>query len=201
MQVSKRLLLSSALGFIAALLLIFCIRFIAFSPENTHYHANFALFIDGEREQFDNFSFYEEVSSCGTGEQNPARRVHMHDNINNVVHVHDEEVTWVHFFENLRFGLGDKSVTTDDGVFSSDDDNQLSFILNGEKVREISGRIIGDEDVLLVSYGSESDDELQQQYAQIEESAGGYNETADPAACSGDEKATIINRLKHAVSL
>src|SRR5436190_1007345 len=90
-------LLAIIAAVLAGALLVLAIRFINYKPTNTHYHANFAVYINGQREQFNGPTYYEEESmgSCTTDkEMIPADRAHMHDNENDVIHVHDKAVTW-----------------------------------------------------------------------------------------------------------
>src|SRR5579885_3401153 len=48
-----------------------------------HYHANFAVWINGQQDTFDGPGFYEEVTACNVNNGNDVKsRVHMHDNVN-----------------------------------------------------------------------------------------------------------------------
>jgi hypothetical protein len=85
-----------------------------------HYHANFAVYINGQQEQFKGMKYYEETAAqtCTLEKiDDPAERAHMHDNVNNVVHVEDHLVTWGNFFQNLGWGLGDDYLKTADNVY------------------------------------------------------------------------------------
>jgi hypothetical protein len=201
--VKRSLLLAALIGFLAGVLWLVAVRFLTYRDDTVHYHANFALYINGEREQFDNFTFYEEVQSCGGDDlNNPRIRVHMHDQVNHVVHVHDHAATWGHFFANLGFGLTDAALKTDDALYVGGvGGNELTFILNGEKVSTIANRVIGDEDVLLIDYGQDDEDALQGRYDDISTDAGEYNQKADPSACKGAEPLTFKDRLWRAVGV
>lgn len=193
---------AAGVSFIAGVLALFAVRFIVYKPSEVHYHANFAVFVDGERLPFDRFSFYEEIEACGgSSVTSPKIRVHMHEQINHVAHVHDNGVTWGHFFANLGFTDGDTVFRTDAETYVESAAAEIHFVLNGEEVDTTANRTIGDEDVLLVSIGQPSEDELQQQYSQIERDAHVYNENDDPSACSGNAERTTMERLKHATGL
>ena len=105
--------------------------------------------------------------------------------INHVVHVHDGGATWGHFFANIGFTNGDTVFRTDTDVFVEDKETEIRFLLNGEEVDTTANRTIGDEDVLLISVGAPSDDDMQQQYDQIAQDADFYNQNDDPSTCSG----------------
>ena len=178
-----RLLAAFAVG----LLWAFSIRFILMSPiEPVHYHANFAIYVNGERDMLESFAFYEEVAACGDAYSNvPSSRAHLHDQIPTVIHVHDEAVTWSNFFDNIGYRLSDQVLETDQGLFvESDGGPQVRFILNGQERRDVSTSVINSEDVLLVDYSSDDTTTLQQRYEQIPADAAGYNSQPDPAACA-----------------
>lgn len=186
-------------GLLIGFLLFAGLRMAFVQQYEVHYHANFGLFINGQRDKFKNFTFYEEVESCAAGAgSNPKSRAHMHDNINDVVHVEDDNVTWGAFFANLGYGLSDGSIETDDGVFvDGQRGRHLRFILNGEPVETIANRVINSEDVLLIDYGPKNTD-LDFEYNQIGKTAREYDSRQDPAACSGEEPLDFAGRLKRA---
>lgn len=200
---AKYILISLGLGVLLGLLWLMTVRVILAKDEHTHYHANFAVYVDGERLQFVGPTFFEEVAACSmAGSDDPKTRVHMHDNVQDVVHVHDEAVTWGAFFANLRYGLSDKALTLDNSVLVDNQDGKnLVFILNGEPTTTIANRVIRSEDVLLINYGSEDSATIQQRYDSIKHTARHYNETADPSACSGSPPFTFKERLRRALSV
>jgi len=66
------------------------IRFATYKVNSVHYHANFALYINGQREEFKGMGYYTEVEMCKLDTTMvPSERAHMHDNVNNVVHVEE----------------------------------------------------------------------------------------------------------------
>lgn len=199
---NKRQLLYLVLAFILGVISIIAVRFLTLENKEVHYHANFAVFVEGERIAFDNFIYYEEIAACGgNGLDSPRIRVHMHENIGHVAHVHDNGVTWGHFFSNLGFVNGDSVFITDKETYIEDEATNITFILNGEEVDKTSNRTIGDKDVLLVSIGDAKQEELQKQYEQIERDADFYNQNDDPSACSGSTPFTVGERLKQAIGI
>ncbi len=165
-----------------------------------HYHANFALFVNGKRETFDNFTFYEEEAACDLAQaDNPKHNAHMHDKVNDLIHVHASAVTWGAFFANIGFTLGNKVVTTENGVFvDGQDGNRLQFILNGTSITSAENRVIKSEDALLISYGPDDATGLTDQYKQIKHSAAAANASKDPAGCGGSATLTLSERFKRA---
>lgn len=175
-------------------------RFLLVEKEQVHYHANFAVYIDGRREMFDNFSFYEEVTACDPDSlNNPRSRVHLHDNNPSTVHIHDSAATWGHLFANLGYALGDDVLATRDTVFTPDDTKQLRFILNGKQMSSVSNRTIDDRDVLLIDYSDSSEPTLLQRFSEIPRDAGDYNAKDDPASCAGSTSESFWQRLRRTI--
>lgn len=177
---------------------ILSMRVVLIRDHATHYHANFALYINGQKDEFSNFTFYEEVQGCSVDmHDSPKHRAHMHNNENHIVHVHADGVTWGHFFANLGYGLTNKSVKTDDGVLvDGTDGKKLTFFLNRVPVESIANRVIESEDVLLIDYGDGSS--IDQRYEDIKKDAAGRNTQPDPAMCAGSQPLTFGERLKRA---
>lgn len=131
-----------------------------------HWHADFALYIRGERYDFSQPRFV-------SGEEDElSENVHIHDPRHHVVHVHREGTTWREFFASLGFELTDQCLTMPDGEqLCESDAERLSFVLNGVRLDSIAFVDITDIDRALISYGSESEAELLEQYAQVTDEA------------------------------
>lgn len=200
-RIPKKIALIALASFIAGAAWLVMVRFIMYKSDAVHYHANFGVFIDGQREQFDSFTFYEEVASCAGDElNNPKTRVHMHDNVSHVVHVHDGGATWGHFFANLGYTLGNDVLKTDKGAYiSGEDGKELRFILNGKETRSIANATIRNEDALLIDYGDAAEPVLLERFDAITEDAAEYNKRDDPSSCAGSQKPTFSDRLKKAI--
>jgi hypothetical protein len=184
-------------GFLVGTLWVVAVRFITYKSENVHYHANFALYVNGKRDEFKSFTFYEEVAACATDvHDNPKSRVHMHAQNGGLVHVHAHGVTWGHLFANFGYTLGDAVLKTDEGVFAESGENKLRFWLNGQETSTIANKLISSEDKLLINFGDESDAVLQQRAQQIPTDAKEYNGKYDPGGCSGGEELTLFERLQ-----
>lgn len=187
-------------GILIGMLVILGIRFVSYQPpKDVHYHANFAVYVDGKQEQFSNPLLYEEISECSIStEEKPGERAHLHENIKDVVHVEDSAVTWGNFFQNINWNVSDKYLDTSDVLLVNTDTKKVTYILNGEEVSNISNKVIGDKDRLLVSYGIATKDEINKQFSTVATTAEKYNVTKDPASCSGGHSEDgIKDRLNH----
>jgi hypothetical protein len=196
----KKNILFLTLGIVIGVLALLVIRFVTYNPPAVHYHANFAVYINGRRELFKGPQYYQEVNVCSLHGTTPLARVHMHDEVNNVVHVHAEAVTWGELFQNIGWGIGPDYLATPDTIYAADGDNQLNVLLNGKNVSGITNiaqTVIHDKDQLLVSYGNESTTDLAQQFKTVGNSAAKYDTQKDTSACSGGEAPTTSERLHH----
>lgn len=201
-KITKRLAVAFTVFFLLGAFMAFAARFVFVKIDRMHYHANFALYINGDRDEFKAFTFYEEETACASDhEVHPQTRVHMHDQENSVVHVHSKGSTWGHFFANLGYTLGDNVLATTNGEFVNGQDGKLSFLLNGKSVDSIDNEVIGNEDTLLIDFSNDSGSVLKSRYGSIENKATKHNEEDDPASCSGSEAEPFGDRLKRTLGI
>jgi hypothetical protein len=190
-------------GLLLGVIVLLGIRFFTYSPEHVHYHANFAVYLNGTREAFKDSRYYEAENVCNadTGISTPQQRAHMHDKVNSVVHVHDHATTWGQFFNNLGWTISDNLIETDTGtLYQADDVSKLNILLNGQDytgLGSIANRVIKDEDRLLISYGNIDQPTLSTEFASVPKTAHQYDIGKDPATCSAGGPATTKDRLKH----
>lgn len=187
-------------GLLLGALIILGIRFFTYNPHKVHYHANFAVYINGQQELFKDPTYYEEVALCNTGTMTPQARTHMHDEQAGVIHVHDEAVTWGQFFENLGWEIGPDFLHTRDKLYVSDDTNRLNIMLNGQNltgVTNITDQVIQDRDRLLVSFGNADQTTLDKEYKTVPDNAAEVDRRNDPSSCAGADTVTFKTRLEH----
>lgn len=191
-------------GVVAGVLGFGLVRLAALPPHPvTHYHANWAVFVDGKRLDLSDDRYMEDVARCKSDPTrvDPEDRVHMHNRDPDVVHVHDGGATWGHLLANLGFGIDDDYLATDRGErHVSGGGRTLKFVLNGRPAASVHNQVIASEDRLLISFGAESAEEAARaQFPQVASDAGEFNRKPDPAGCSGNtEHATFGDRLRRA---
>ena len=189
-------------GVLLGVLLLAGYRFVFAPPEvPTHFHANFAIFVDGQRLDLSGDRYMEEVGACGVSELvQPTERVHLHNHDQDVVHVHHGGVTWDHLLINLGLGLGDKYLALDDGrVLTAGAGKSLKFVVNGQPQFSVRNVLVRSGDRLLISYGAEPEAEVvRTQYPRVASSAEEFNHKPDPAGCSGATAPTLGERLRDA---
>lgn len=169
---------------------------------HVHYHANWAVFVDGQRMDLRGDRYMEDVAACKADPTRvtPQERVHLHNGDHDVVHVHAGGATWGHLLANLGFGVGDDYLLTDRGErLATAPGRTLKFIVDGQEVSSIRNLLIEDRDRLLISYGPESAaDVLRTQFPQVASTAAEHNTRPDPASCSGDTHEGFGDRLRRA---
>lgn len=191
------------IGIVLGVLLLGGARF-AFSgpPPATHHHANFAVYLNGERLDLSGDQYMEEVAACYAAEEGeiaPEHRAHMHENVGDVVHVHHPGVTWGHFFENLGFAVGPDYFFTGTERYFDGEEGTLRIVVNGFLVEDVSNRPIQSQDRLLISFGNESSDTMMgAEFESVPSTAAEFNLTQDPASCAGHGELTFGERLRWA---
>lgn len=131
----------------------------------SHVHADYALYIRGERFDFNRPEFISTLEN----QVNP--NVHVHEPRVDVAHVHTSLTKWDEFFSSLGFSLTDPSfpgvtgnsvcLTLPGGVeLCNNDTDTWKFVVNGVPVDGISNVIIGDLSRVLFSYGPETPEQV-----------------------------------------
>jgi hypothetical protein len=191
------------LGILLGVLVLLTIRLATYKPEHVHYHANFAVYLNGQRFPFKAAQYYQEVAICSSshGITSPQQRAHMHDNVNDVVHVHDHAVTWGQFFNNFGWTIGPDLIETDNGTkYIADDTHKVHVLIDGQDYTDltsVANIVIKDRSKLLLSYGDQDEQSLQKEFKTIASTAQKHDESKDPASCSGQEAVPFNERLHH----
>ncbi len=134
-------------------------------PENVgqlgseHTHANILVKIFG-----DTFDF------SAPAYQIKSAWIHFEGNDGTTIHKHATGVTLGYLFETLNIGLTDECYEFPDRSrsFCSEDENTLKFYINGEKVVGVLDYVFTDGDKLLISFGSETPEEIESQLLELQ---------------------------------
>jgi len=133
-------------------------------PENAgalgseHAHAGILVKIFG-----DTFDF------SGTAFQIKSPWIHFEGGDGTTMHKHATGVTVGYLFDTLPVNVDDDCFEFGDGrSFCTNEDYSLKFFINGESVTGISDYSISEDDKILVSYGSETPDEIESQLLELE---------------------------------
>lgn len=186
----KKCIKTSILSFLVILLL--CLSFYLWSDyykyfSYIHYHANFAVFIDWNKIDFSDDKYMEDITACKLWNHKSQKdRVHLHENNPWTIHIHDDWVTWWHFFSNIWYSFTDNFLSDDNwDIYLVNSDKKLTFILNWNEVKNPFNKPINSEDILLIDYWTWNiDNILKNKYSQIKIDAWIYNNMDDPTTCS-----------------
>lgn len=122
-----------------------------------HVHADFQVFVNGQEFDF-NKPEYLLV--------HPLAHVESGTNNINLIHAHAVGITYGHLFSTIGVELGD-CLTINDKDFCDTNKRIVKYYLNGKITPDLAHTLVSDEDKILISYGSESTIELQQQLNSI----------------------------------
>lgn len=121
--------------------------------EATDLTASFAIFTNGTSRIFTSSRYHNLSTDVYIESSNPNR-----------VHVKKSGVTWKDFFATLPMKLSQDCLTTGTGqTFCTQGLNTLKFYINGQFDAGALDRVINPGDRLLVSYGDESESEIEKQ--------------------------------------
>ena len=93
--------------------------------------------------------------------------IHLEASNGYVIHRHSEYVTLGYFFDTLNLGVTQDCFTFDRKEFCSNEEYTLKFYINEKQVDDIRDYLIWEGDLILISYGSENQDEVSEQLAEL----------------------------------
>ena len=173
--------------------------------EKVHYHANFAVAIDGVKYDFSPDKYMEEIAWCYKTEvDRPQDRVHLHEKNGDTIHVHAGGVAWGHLFANLGWTAGSGVVWTDTGkVYGLGDGYKVRAVLNGEvlPIGKIINMGIDSEDRFLLDISHDSDEVVKGRMNLVKTDATEFNQKDDPATCSGTWDVGMLEKMKSFVMI
>lgn len=130
------------------------------AEEKTHIHAAFIIFTNGTKRIFTDSKYHERIPEA-----------HLHVSSPSVIHIHAGGITWQEFFDSLPspMKVTAECLTTGTGQrFCTKGESDLKFYLNGQRAQQsILNQEIRDNDMLLISYGSENENQLREQLKQF----------------------------------
>lgn len=124
------------------------------NADDVHVHSDFVVYLDGTHYDLTDDKYQTE------GDHLLHKSIHLHDNVDEVIHRHDFDITLSDFFSSLGFTLTNDSITDDAGnQFASDTDNELLVFVNDERIAEPATYVNQEEDKILVYFGNKNDSE------------------------------------------
>jgi hypothetical protein len=127
-----------------------------------HDHADFKVYIQGQPIDFSQPKYQLQHSN-----------VHVEGGDGDVIHMHAARITIGAFFDTLRIRFNSTCFVLDTGqAVCNDATNTLKFYVNGQPNNEFDRYVLRHLDRILVSYGNETDAELQAQLDSVTRKAG-----------------------------
>ncbi len=94
--------------------------------------------------------------------------IHFEGNDGTTIHKHATGVKLGWLFDTLNLGLSDECFEFSDGrSFCTNDEYSIKFFINGEPVTGIRDYEISEDDKILISYGAETQDEIESQLLEL----------------------------------
>mgnify|MGYP001564186593 CR=1 FL=1 len=131
---------------------------------STHQHADVKVYLNGQAIDFSQSKY-----------QLAARFIHFEEGVGDVIHTHATGLTMGHLFKSLDGDFNNNCVVLENRNYCNENNKKLRFYVNGKQNNEYDNYEIKDLDKILVSYGAESEAELQKQLASITNLAPKYS--------------------------
>src|SRR3989338_2662258 len=132
--------------------------------KSAHLHADVKVYINGEAIDFSQQKY-----------QLQNNFIHFEDGVGDVVHNHATGLAVGHMFKSVGIDFNSNCIVIDNQSYCNDNKNKLKFYANGRLSNEFDNYVIHDMDKLLISYGSENDQEVKQQLDSVTNLAQDYS--------------------------
>lgn len=131
----------------------------ATSAQSQSAYASFLIFTNGTKRDFSEDKYHFRSDAAYLTDANGA-----------IITVEKPRVTWEEFFQSLPapFQITETCLFTGTGqMFCTNNNQSLKFYLNGKQVTQLLSQPIAPGDQLLISFGNETEVEIEQQIIQI----------------------------------
>ena len=123
-----------------------------------HEHASLLVRIFGDKFDFSSPA-YQIKSSW----------IHFEDSDGTTIHRHSSGVTLGYLFDSLGFTVNDECFAFPDGrSFCTNEDYSLKYYINHQSVGNIYDYVLGEGDRILISFGSEIPEEIEEQLIELD---------------------------------
>ncbi len=141
------------------------------SDGSVHAHFGFKMYVNGKTVDLTQAKY----QSTEEAELDP--EIHVHDGNGDIVHIHAADVTIGQFLTSIGMKLDPLCLTLDDGKqYCTGNGNILRLMVNGAANDQFADYKPHDLDRILITYGSEADEKIQQQAKSVSDEACIYSE-------------------------
>ena len=133
------------------------------APENAgrlgdeHIHGSLLVKIFGDKFDFSTPNYQVKTSW-----------IHFENQDGDTIHRHSTGVELEFLFNSMKIALDDKCFVFPDGrQFCTNEDYSLKFYVNQQKVDDLRNYVVQEDDRILITYGNESQEEIDKQLAEL----------------------------------
>jgi hypothetical protein len=166
-KIPRKKILYTFLGIVLLLLLAYPIYWAFTSPlkigplGSQKIYADFAVFINGEQYNFNNSWFVER-----------SPYIYIRAPYYSLLHMDATNVPLKIFFKSINWDISRDCIKLHtDEIYCTNETHTLKFYVNGERIEDISNYAFSDLDKVLISYGDESEEEIEKQMEKISDYA------------------------------
>ena len=95
--------------------------------------------------------------------------IHFEESDGTTIHRHASEVTLGYLFDSLNIGIDSECYSFPDGrQFCTNEDYSLKYFINHKPVSDINDYIFEDGDRILISFGSETPEQIEEQLVELD---------------------------------
>jgi len=141
---------------------------------STHEHVDFKVYIEGQQIDFSQERY-----------QVRSQFIHVEDGDGDIIHIHATGETIGFFFDTVDISFTSECIIVDSGLeteqrYCTAGDKTLKFYVNGEPNILYDDYLLKDLDKILVSYGSETEEQIQEQLNSITDKAATQSGESGP---------------------
>lgn len=155
----------------------------AVNPDPNHTHADFAIYLEGEKLDFSSPEYMSESEGEETDEDHEAHGhkhhpyLHLHDGIGHVIHQHKPDLAFGEFLSSLGFTMTQQCLTLDSGVMvCPEGSKKWQMFVNGQEHPLDPEFHFKDRDKILLTYGTSSE-QIKKQLEAMTDDACLYSRT------------------------
>lgn len=175
------------------------------NPDPNHTHADFAVWIEGEKIDFSDEAYMSGIPKReGSSDEDTYhhKHLHLHDEIGSLLHRHKPGLTIGDFLSSLGFTMSTQCLTLDTHVMVCPESGKSwQMFVNGEQVNYDAAYAFEDVDQILLTYGASAED-VQRQLSEMTDEACLFSRTClwrgDPPAenCIADPEVPCVAPLE-----
>ena len=132
--------------------------------KSVHNHADVKVYINDQSIDFSQRKYQVTTSF-----------IHFEDGLGDVIHIHATGLTVVHLFKSVKGDINPNCIVLEDQSYCNEDGKKLKFYVDGKENNGFASYVIEDLDKILVSYGDESESEIQKQLNSVTNLAPKYS--------------------------